>query len=43
MPPCDAYAKWFESRYAAGLELHVETTLDQLNFCFRDDMPRSFS
>ena len=40
--PCDAHAKWFESRYAAGLDLYVETTLNQRNFCFRDDHGTEF-
>ena len=37
--PCDAYAKWFESRFTAGLDLYVETTF----FVFAIIMARSFS
>ena len=40
--PCDAYTKSFESRYAAGLAMYVETTFKQPYFCFHGDYGTEF-
>ena len=40
--PCDAYIKCFESCYAAGLAMYVETTFKQPYFCFHRDYGTEF-